>query len=142
VLIDRLLAEIRKTTLPITGVGVCSKKPTDDNAISDNLYWTSHSKDGKWIKLTWSSPPTEEQKSQAAALVERYDSRPTDEERLNRAQIPVCTLAALLVKSSKLWDRLAPEKKAVLERVIEQAAVQVLEVSDKVVGGDRANSDR
>jgi hypothetical protein len=139
VLIDRLLAEIRKTTLPITGVGVCSKQPTDDNAISDNLYWTSHPKDGKWIKLTWSSQPTEEQKSQAAALVERYDSRPTDEEKLNKAQIPVCALGALLVKSSRLWEKLAPEKKASLEKVIEQAAGQVLEVSDKAVGGDRAN---
>jgi len=135
-LVDRLLAEIRKMNLPITGVGVCSRKPTDADTVDSNLFWTTHPKDGKWIKLTWSSPPTEEQKSQAKVLVERYDSKPTVEEKLNKVHIPVCALVAVLAKSSKLWARLPPEKKEVLERAIEQVAEQVLEVSDKAVRSD------
>jgi hypothetical protein len=139
VLVNRLLTEIRKTTLPITGVGVCSRQPEDTSAAGGNLYWTSHPKDGKWVKFTWSSPPTEEQRSQAAAIVAQYDSRPTTEEKLNKAQVSVSALAALLVKSSRLWAGLAPEKKASLDRVIEQAAMQVLGVMDEAAGSGGAN---
>lgn len=87
----RLIQELVGSGLPLTGsvsIGWAG--------LQDEPGYTYHVRDGVVVRVQWSGIPTQQQRTQADAVVQGHDESPTFTEKLDGLTVPPRLVAALV----------------------------------------------